>query len=53
MSELASRGVGFEHYDQPGIETDESGVFDGSRFRAAWIKDPDGNTLSLTQVRRR
>jgi catechol 2,3-dioxygenase-like lactoylglutathione lyase family enzyme len=37
MDELASRGVVFEHYDMPGIETDERGVFDAGRFRAAWI----------------
>jgi catechol 2,3-dioxygenase-like lactoylglutathione lyase family enzyme len=50
MDELASRGVVFERYDQPGISTDERGVFDSGRFRAAWIKDPDGNTLALTEV---
>jgi catechol 2,3-dioxygenase-like lactoylglutathione lyase family enzyme len=50
MGELASRGVGFEQYDQPGIKTDERGVFDAGRFRAAWIKDPDGNTMALTEV---
>lgn len=50
MGELASRGVVFERYDQPGIRTDERGVFDAGRFRAAWLRDPDGNTLSLTQV---
>jgi len=50
MDELASRGVAFERYDQPGIETDERGVFDAGRFRAAWIKDPDGNTMALTEV---
>jgi catechol-2,3-dioxygenase len=49
MDELASRGVVFEQYDQPGIETDERGVFDSGRFRAAWVKDPDGNTLALTE----
>jgi catechol 2,3-dioxygenase-like lactoylglutathione lyase family enzyme len=49
MDELASRGVVFEQYDQPGIKTDERGVFDAGRFRAAWIKDPDGNTMALTQ----
>lgn len=49
MDELASRGVVFERYDQPGLETDEHGVFDAGRFRAAWVKDPDGNTLALTQ----
>jgi catechol 2,3-dioxygenase-like lactoylglutathione lyase family enzyme len=49
MDELASRGVVFEQYDQPGIKTDERGVFDSGRFRAAWVKDPDGNTLALTE----
>jgi catechol 2,3-dioxygenase-like lactoylglutathione lyase family enzyme len=50
MDELASREVVFEQYDQPGLKTDEHGVFDGGRFRAAWIADPDGNTLALTEV---
>ena len=50
MDELAARGVAFEQYDQPGLKTDERGVFDGGSFRAAWVKDPDGNTLALTQV---
>jgi catechol 2,3-dioxygenase-like lactoylglutathione lyase family enzyme len=50
MDELASRGVVFEQYDQPGLKTDERGVFNGGPFRAAWIKDPDGNTMALTQV---
>jgi catechol 2,3-dioxygenase-like lactoylglutathione lyase family enzyme len=49
MDELASRGVVFEHYDQPGLRTDERGVFDAGRFRAAWVKDPDGNTMAITQ----
>jgi catechol 2,3-dioxygenase-like lactoylglutathione lyase family enzyme len=50
MSELASRGVVFEQYDQPGIKTDASGVFDAGRFRAAWVTDPDGNTLAITEA---
>jgi catechol 2,3-dioxygenase-like lactoylglutathione lyase family enzyme len=50
MDELASRGVVFEHYDMPGIKTDERGVFDAGRFRAAWIRDPDGNTMALTEA---
>ena len=40
----------FEQYDQPGIKTDERGVFDAGRFRAAWVTDPDGNTLAITEV---
>jgi catechol 2,3-dioxygenase-like lactoylglutathione lyase family enzyme len=50
MAELASRGVRFEQYDQPGIKTDERGVFDAGRFRAAWVKDPDGNTIAITEA---
>jgi catechol 2,3-dioxygenase-like lactoylglutathione lyase family enzyme len=50
MSELSSRGVVFERYDQPGITTDERGVFDAGRFRAAWVRDPDGNTMALSEA---
>jgi catechol 2,3-dioxygenase-like lactoylglutathione lyase family enzyme len=50
MDDLASRGVVFEQYDQPEIKTDERGVFDAGRFRAAWIRDPDGNTMALTEL---
>ena len=50
MESLASRGVVFEQYDQPGIKTDSRGIFDAGRFRAAWVKDPDGNTMALTEV---
>jgi catechol 2,3-dioxygenase-like lactoylglutathione lyase family enzyme len=50
MDELASRSVVFEQYDQPGLKTDQRGVFDSGRFRAAWIRDPDGNTIALTEV---
>lgn len=49
MHELASRGVLFEQYDLPGIKTDDLGVFDSGRFRAVWVKDPDGNTLAISQ----
>lgn len=50
LDELAARGVAPESYDQPGIKTDERGVFDAGRFRAAWVKDPDGNVLAITEV---
>jgi catechol 2,3-dioxygenase-like lactoylglutathione lyase family enzyme len=52
VDELASRGVTFAHYDQPGIKTDDRGVFDNGRLRAAWVNDPDGNTIALTEVRK-
>ncbi len=45
---LTERGVAFERYD--GFQQDDLGV---QRFpdgtQVAWFKDPDGNTLSLTQ----
>jgi catechol 2,3-dioxygenase-like lactoylglutathione lyase family enzyme len=50
MAELALRNVAFEQYDLPGLKTNEQGVFDGPGFKAAWIKDPDGNTMALTEV---
>lgn len=49
MRELGSRGVTFEHYDQPGLRTDERGVFQGPGFRAAWFRDPDGNTFAINE----
>ena len=47
-ADLAQQGITFEHYayfeqDGPGIWT----APDGSRV--AWFKDPDGNTLSISQ----
>jgi catechol 2,3-dioxygenase-like lactoylglutathione lyase family enzyme len=50
MDDLASRGVAFEQYDQPGLKTDARGVFDAGPFRAAWVRDPDGNTMAITQA---
>ena len=49
IDELAARGVVFEQYDQPGLATDARGVFDAGRFRAAWVKDPDGNTIAISE----
>ena len=48
IDELRGRGVVFERYSS--LPQDEVGVWntpDGSKV--AWFKDPDGNTLSLTQ----
>lgn len=50
MTDLLSRGVTFEHYDQPGISTDARGVFDDGRLKVAWVKDPDGNIIALTEL---
>jgi catechol 2,3-dioxygenase-like lactoylglutathione lyase family enzyme len=45
---LAAGGVAFERF--PGLPQDDLGVcaFPGGG-RVAWFKDPDGNTLSLTE----
>jgi catechol 2,3-dioxygenase-like lactoylglutathione lyase family enzyme len=44
--ELAAKGVRFEHYDMP--ETTRKGdVHYGGKIKVAWLKDPDGNILSI------
>ena len=49
LAELGGRGVTFERYGF--IPQDERGVWttDGGA-QIAWFQDPDGNTLSLTQL---
>jgi predicted enzyme related to lactoylglutathione lyase len=50
MSELRDRGVKFEEYDLPGMKT-ANGVADfGPMGRGAWIKDTEGNILSINQM---
>jgi catechol 2,3-dioxygenase-like lactoylglutathione lyase family enzyme len=45
---LQQRGLRFERY--PGFDQDELGIWTApGGGRVAWFKDPDGNTLSLTQ----
>jgi catechol 2,3-dioxygenase-like lactoylglutathione lyase family enzyme len=48
VRELISRGVKFENFD--GVDQDELGVWKSpGGAQVAWFKDPDRNTLSLTQ----
>jgi catechol 2,3-dioxygenase-like lactoylglutathione lyase family enzyme len=48
VAELGSRGVTFERYGFPG--QDDAGIWTApSGDKVAWFKDPDGNTLSLSQ----
>ena len=48
-NDLRARGAIFEHF--AGMDQDEHGVWDApGGARVAWFKDPDGNTLSLTQL---
>ena len=45
---LAAAGLKFERY--PGMEQDELGIWTSpSGGKVAWFKDPDGNTLSISQ----
>jgi catechol 2,3-dioxygenase-like lactoylglutathione lyase family enzyme len=46
---LAARGIRFQRY--PGMEQDAAGVWTSpAGARIAWFADPDGSTLSLTQL---
>jgi catechol 2,3-dioxygenase-like lactoylglutathione lyase family enzyme len=48
VTALSQAGVRFERY--PGMEQDELGIWSSpSGARVAWFKDPEGNTLSLSQ----
>src|SRR5262249_16833378 len=47
--QLTQKGVGFNRYD--GMQQDELGIWRSpSGARIAWFADPDGNTLSITQL---
>jgi catechol 2,3-dioxygenase-like lactoylglutathione lyase family enzyme len=48
VNALTARGVRFERHQ--GLRQDERAIWDApSGYRVAWFKDPDGNTLSLSQ----
>lgn len=50
VAELRARGVAFERY--PFLQQDTNDIWDApGGARIAWFKDPDGNLLSITQVR--
>lgn len=49
VRELASRGVTFEEYDFPTLETVDHVATTAGIGKSAWFKDPDGNTLALFQ----
>lgn len=46
VAALKERGVAFEHYDFPGT-TRKGDIHEAGKTRVAWLKDPDGNILSL------
>ena len=48
VDHLAHKGVTFERF--PGMDQDARGIWQSpSGARVAWFKDPDGNTLSVTE----
>lgn len=49
VKELKDRGVVFERYDFPGLTTNEDGIADIEGERAAWLKDSEGNLISLAE----
>ena len=49
VDELSKKGVSFEKFEQ--LPQDESGIWCApGGASVAWFKDPDGNTLSLTEL---
>ena len=50
VTELRSRGVAVEEFDEPGLKTAD-GIADVGFALAAWLVDPDGNSLGLLQLK--
>jgi hypothetical protein len=49
VRELTARSVVFQRFD--GLQQDDLGIWSApSGASVAWFRDPDGNTLSLTQT---
>jgi catechol 2,3-dioxygenase-like lactoylglutathione lyase family enzyme len=49
VRKLKRRGISFQRY--PGMEQDELAIWTSpAGARIAWFEDPDGNTLSLTEI---
>jgi predicted enzyme related to lactoylglutathione lyase len=48
VDKLVAAGVKMEHYDSPGIKTDQKGIARGGEGPTiAWFTDPSGNILSV------
>lgn len=45
--DLVTRGITLERYD--GLDADERGIADMGAMRCAWITDPDGNSIAISQ----
>jgi hypothetical protein len=44
---LKAKGVAFEHYDVPQLSRQGDIHVAGDGLSVAWLKDPDGNVLSI------
>ena len=49
VRDLKERGVVFEAYDFPGLQTDANGIAALETARQAWFKDSEGNLLAIGQ----
>ena len=49
MKEIQKKGIKFEEYNMSGLKTIH-GVATIGGMKAAWFKDTEGNTLSITQM---
>jgi catechol-2,3-dioxygenase len=50
LTELRSRGVELEEYDEPGLKTVD-GIADVGFALAAWLVDPHGNSIGPLQLK--
>lgn len=48
VDDLVERGVRFERYD--GIDADDRGIAEMGPMRCAWVNDPFGNSIALSQL---
>ena len=51
VATLTENGVVFEQYDMEGLKTDAAGIVDMGMNRGAFFKDPEGNILSVIQLK--
>lgn len=49
VKDLSGKRIKFEHYDMPGAAM-QGDIHVMGPMKAAWFKDPAGNTLALIQV---
>jgi len=46
VRDLKGKGIAFEHYDMPNTKR-EGDIHVSGKMKVAWLKDPEGNILSL------